>query len=148
MNGPYIYAIIMLLAGLGIPVMAALNSSLGSKLQSPILAATILFTVAFLTALLVLSVTDGLPKNSPEKPIPWYLFFGGVLIIFYVLSITWIAPRFGITNAISFVLLGQLIAMTIIDHYGFVNMPQYSITRQRVLGLILMATGVLLVVNR
>ena len=40
-----LYAMLMLIAGLGIPVMAALNGMLGEKLQSPALAATILFLV-------------------------------------------------------------------------------------------------------
>ena len=40
MNNTIIYSSLMLFAGLGIPLMAALNGGLGNKLQSPALAAT------------------------------------------------------------------------------------------------------------
>ncbi|MCC1495323.1 DMT family transporter [Alcanivorax sp. 1008] len=148
MSSSFTYALIMLFAGLGIPIMAALNGSLGGKLQSPVLAATILFAVGLAISLCVLLLTEGLPQDIPLKSTPWYLFCGGIFVIFYVLAITWVAPRFGVANAVSFVLLGQLVAMTVIDHYGFIGVPQYSITGQRILGLLFMAVGVLMVVNR
>lgn len=46
MNHPVFYALVMLIAGLGIPVMAALNAGLGAKLENPMLASTVLFVVA------------------------------------------------------------------------------------------------------
>ena len=62
-----------------------------------------------------------MPTEFYKPNIPWYFYFGGVFVMFYILSITWVAPRFGISNAVSFVLLGQLMAMSIIDHYGLVG---------------------------
>lgn len=63
MNNSVIYAFIMLLAGLGIPVMAALNGGLGARLQSPVLAATILFSFGFFVAASVLLITEGIPST-------------------------------------------------------------------------------------
>ncbi|MBX2846992.1 MAG: DMT family transporter [Acidiferrobacterales bacterium] len=143
-----IYALIMLVAGVGIPIMAALNGGLGVKLQSAVLAAFILFAVGLLLALAVLLFTEGVPSSLPINSTPWYLYCGGLFVIFYVLSITWVAPNFGVSNAVSFVLLGQLLAMAFIDHYGFAGAPQYSMTGQRLIGLIVMAVGVLMVLNR
>ena len=40
------YAAIMFLAGIGIPILAALNAALGRFILSPIVAAAILFTIA------------------------------------------------------------------------------------------------------
>ena len=40
------YALIMLLAGIGIPILAALNAALGVRLGNPAAAATLLFLVA------------------------------------------------------------------------------------------------------
>lgn len=143
-----VYALIMSLAGIGIPIMAALNGGLGVKLQSPVLAACILFAVGLSLALAVLLFTNGIPSTLPIYSTPWYLYCGGLFVIFYVLSITWVAPNFGVSNAVSFVLLGQLLAMSFIDHYGFAGAPQYSMTGQRLIGLAFMAAGVLMVVNR
>ena len=148
MNNTIFYSSLMLLAGLGIPLMAALNGGLGSKLQSPALAATILFIVGLIISITYILVVEGVPTKLYEPSIPWYFYFGGVFVMFYILSITWVAPRFGISNAVSFVLLGQLVAMSLIDHYGFVGAIQNPLSSQRLIGLILMATGVIMVVGR
>ena len=106
-NHPISYAVIMLVAGLGIPIMAALNGGLGGKLQSPVLATVILFGVGYVVSLLILLLSEGIPTFNNSNSIPKYYFLGGLLVIFYILSITWVAPKFGIGNAISFVLLRQ-----------------------------------------
>ena len=110
------FAVFMLLAGLGIPIMTALNGGLGVRLQSPILATTILFIVSSVISVIYLIASGGFPKSIPDN-VPVYLYSGAAFVMFYLLSITSIAPKFGIGNAISFVLLGQLISMTLIDHY-------------------------------
>jgi len=148
MNNTIFYSLLMLLAGLGIPLMAALNGGLGNKLQSPALAATILFIVGLAVSITYLLVVEGVPTQLYKSNIPWYFYFGGIFVMFYILSITWVAPHFGISNAVSFVLLGQLVAMSLIDHYGFVGAIQNPLSPQRFIGLILMATGVFMVVGR
>lgn len=147
-NHPVFYASLMLVAGIGIPVMAALNGNLGARLQSPALATTILFLVGSLISLSYLLATEGLPKLNGVEPIPSYLYLGAVFVIFYILSITWVGPKFGIGNAVAFVLLGQLVSMTIIDHFSLLGAVQNTLSTQRLLGLILMAAGVFLVVKR
>ena len=87
------YAAIMLVAGIGIPMMAALNTQLGKGIGSPAAAATVLFTVAFLATAAVMCLTSGPAplRLIPSQPI--YLLFAGFGVVFYVLSVTWIAPR-------------------------------------------------------
>lgn len=128
--------------------MAALNGGLGVRLGSPMVAVCILFAVGFAASIIVLFVTEGLPSILNTASAPWYFYLGGLFVVFYILSITWVAPRFGVANAVSFVLFGQLIAMTVIDQFGFAGAPQYEITLQRVVGLLLMATGVFMTVLR
>ncbi len=142
------YASLMLVAGLGIPIMAALNGNLGAKLHSPTLATTILFIVGGAISLGYLLLSGTGTKLNNEQPIPVYFYLGGIFVSFYIFSITWVAPKFGIGNAVSFVLLGQLISMTIIDHYGLLGARQYAISMQRTVGLIFMVLGVFLAVRR
>ena len=148
MNNTVLYPLVMLVAGLGIPIMAAFNSSLGARLGNPALATTILFTVGFMIAILYLLSSKGIPTTLFKPSIPWYLYFGGFFVMFYILSITWIAPKFGIANAVSFVLLGQLIAMSIIDHYALFGVQKFPIDAKRFIGLLFMALGVFLVVKK
>lgn len=135
------YALIMLTAGIGIPVLAALNAALGTRLGSPVAAASILFVIALATTLLVLSL--GQPRAIlGVVSAPKHLLFGGCLVAFYVLSITFVAPRFGVGNAVFFVLLGQLISAAAIDHFGLFGAQISPLSVTRTLGIALMAAGV------
>lgn len=135
------YAITMLLAGIGIPVLAALNAALGVRVGSPAAAATVLFVVAFCCCLIVVSAT-GPTAFMRIAQAPKHLFLAGVLIAFYVLTITFIAPSFGIGNAVFFVLLGQLISAALIDHFGLFGARISPLSATRAFGIALMAAGV------
>ena len=140
------FATIMLLAGIGIPVMAAMTASLGKHLNSPVAASAFAFFMAFCIALLALIITDkSFVKQIPTTP--KYLFVAGAFIAFYVLSISFVAPHFGIGNAIFFVLLGQLLSAAIIDHYGLFGAQINHLSMMRFSGIIAMAFGVWLTQN-
>ena len=132
---------IMLAAGIGIPVLAALNAALGRHIGSPAVAATVLFVVAFTVSLIVALATH--PQAvSKLASAPKHLFLAGTLVAFYVLSITWIAPVMGVGNAVFFVLLGQLISAAAIDHFGLFAAQASALTPTRAAGIALMAAGV------
>ncbi|MEL6618567.1 MAG: DMT family transporter [Pseudomonadota bacterium] len=135
------YALIMLLAGIGIPILAALNAALGTRLGNPAAAATVLFLVALAasTLVFVLGGAQGLGRLAAA---PRHLLLGGVLVAFYVLSITYIAPHFGVGNAVFFVLLGQLISAAAIDHFGLFGAQATALSAARMGGIALMAAGV------
>jgi transporter family-2 protein len=137
------YALTMLAAGVGIPILAALNAGLGSRIGSPVAAAAILFTVAMSVTLVVLAV-KGLPTLAAIIAAPKHLFLAGLLVAFYILSITFIAPKFGVGNAVFFVLLGQLISAALIDHFGLFGARISPLSLSRAGGIALMAAGVFL----
>ena len=135
-------ALIMLAAGVGIPVLAALNAALGQRLGSPIAAGLVLFIVAFSTTGAVFLLSGASLRGVVSAP-P-HLFLGGCLVAFYVLTITWVAPSFGVGNAVFFVLIGQLISAAIIDHFGLFGAAQHPLTLARAGGIGVMAAGVFL----
>lgn len=136
-----LYALTMILAGVGIPLLAALNAALGTRMGSPIAAATILFCVALAASALLLLAT-GPQALSRAAGAPRHLFLAGLLVAFYVISVTIIAPRFGVGNAIFFVLLGQLLSAAVIDHFGLFGARINPFTLTRATGIALMAAGV------
>lgn len=135
------HAGIMLLAGIGIPILAALNAALGVRIGSPAAAATVLFIVAFTCCVAVVLVT-GPGALLRMGQAPKHLFLAGVFIAFYVLTVTYIAPSFGVGNAVFFVLLGQLLSAAIIDHFGLFGARVTPLGATRALGIAVMATGV------
>jgi transporter family-2 protein len=138
------HAALMIAAGVGIPLLAALNANLGARIGSPVAAGVVLFAVAFGTALAVLMVTGqgaALARVPGQPPV---LFLGGCLVAFYILAITFVAPRFGLANAILFVLLGQLVSAAVIDATGLMGLVARPVSLTRLAGLGLMAVGVYL----
>ncbi len=136
-------ALMMIVVGMGIPVTAALNAGLGTQIQSPVAASVILFAVGLVMTALVLAFV-GLPSRGVFTGLsPWY-YLAALGVVFYVLSVTWSAPKIGVGNAIFFVLLGQLVAAAIIDHFGLFGAVKSTLTMQRGIGLVVMAVGVYL----
>ena len=116
---PIFYAALMLVVGLGIPIFAALNGNLGARLQNPVLAAIIALSVGIFGCLGVMLLLGKIPNLVVDSSIPFYYYLGGFFVVTYVLGMTWIAPKFGVGNAVAFVLLGQIIYMVIIDQSSF-----------------------------
>jgi len=136
------YAAIMLAAGIGVPLLAALHAALGKMIGSPTAAALALFSIAFCTTALVLLFVPGAQALTKIGGVPKHLLLGGVLVAFYVLSITHVAPHFGVGNAVFFVLLGQLISAAAIDHFGLFGAQVSPLTLMRAGGIAVMALGV------
>jgi transporter family-2 protein len=132
-------SLLMFATGLAIPVMAGWNSRLGSELDSPWAAAFILFVLgAVICGIAMLGL--GLPPHGWLVATPLY-YAGGVVVSFYILSITWTAPRIGVANAVFFVLIGQIVAAALIDQFGLFGALKSALTTQRIIGIALMLVG-------
>lgn len=138
------YALIMLAAGVGVPVLAALNAQLGGRIASPAAAGAIMFLIACVSATLVAAALGEGQAFAQLGAQPRHLFLAGLLIAFYLLSISWVAPRFGVGNAVMFVLLGQIVAISVIDHYGLFGARLRPMDLTRGAGIMFMSLGVIL----
>jgi bacterial/archaeal transporter family-2 protein len=76
------YALIMLAAGIGIPILAALNAQLGSRICSPAAAATVLFIVAVCAAAVTMMVTAGPAPLAQIPGQPPHLLLAGLPVAF------------------------------------------------------------------
>jgi transporter family-2 protein len=135
-------SILMFTTGVGIPIMAALNGRLGAQLGSPWAAAFLLFALGAVISGVVM-VAAGMPKNGWCVAPPLY-YAGALLVAFYVLSITYSAPRIGVANAVFFVLVGQIVAAGLIDQFGLFGAMKSPLTGTRWLGIALMLIGTFL----
>jgi transporter family-2 protein len=137
------YALWAFAAGALIPLMAILNAGLARGVGGPVQAAVVLMTIGLITTLLVAASASA---RIPELPvrIPLSHYAGGVIVAFYVLSITFIAPRFGVGNAILFAVTAQLLSSAVIDHFALAGAALRPLTSLRVLGLTIVIIGVVL----
>ncbi|HZF46971.1 MAG TPA: DMT family transporter [Sphingomonadaceae bacterium] len=142
-SSTFSYIGIMLLAGMAIPVMAAMSGGIGVRVGNPSFATATVFGLAFLLTA-VAAVATGLPRMAQISSVPPWLYLGGACVAFYGLSITFVGPRFGLANAIFCVLVGQIAAAALIDHFGWFGTPQASIDGKRLLGIAVMVLGLFL----
>lgn len=145
MNTPALayYIALSTVGGILIPIMAALSGGLGRTLDNPWAAAAIVsgggFALVLAFTLLTGSMNLSWEALSHAKPLQ---LLAGAGFAFYLLSITWVGPRFGIGNAVMFVLAGQIISSALIDHFGLFGAPQKPVDALRAAGLVVMAAGI------
>lgn len=139
------YALWAMAAGAFIPVMAVLNARLGRSLGEPLQAVFILFAVGFIVSgLACLLLTGSLPSFTAITQVPWVNFSGGLIVAFYVLSVTLLAPRFGIGNAILFVMVAQIFTSAAIDHFGLFGAALRPVSLLRAGGLVVLLLGLVI----
>jgi transporter family-2 protein len=142
--------LLALAAGALIPVQAAANAALSRSLHDnvPFAALTLFAVAAMVTAVGVLTAGPSVPTLSNLGSAPWWSFIGGLIVAFYVFSITFLAPRLGVGTAIALVVTGQVMAALAIDHFGLMRSLTFPLTPIRMLGAVLMVIGVFLALRR
>ena len=141
-----IYASWAALAGALIPVMAALQGTMGRSLQSPFHAALIGVGIAFVAVGIVFAVMrPAMPSGDLFAAVPKVAWFGGLAMAFYALTVTFLTPKFGVGNVVMCVVVAQLVMSSLIDQFGLFGAPVHMIDIKRGLGLALLAGGAALV---
>ncbi len=138
------YVALAFVAGAVVPVLARLNATLAQSIGSVSWAALMLAAVAFLSIACWIVVRGEAFPAAPFGARPWF-YFGGTLFAVYILSITFLMPRFGVGPSILTVVTGQIVVASIIDHFGLFGAPVRPIDALRLLGVLLMLAGVALV---
>jgi len=141
-----IFLALALLAGGMIPFQSAMNSQLGRSLQSPYFSALTVFVVAAIGLTIYnLASQQTVPTLAQFAGAPKWSYLGGVLGGTYILLIVICAPKLGIGNVTIMVLLGQILAAMLIDHFGLLNATLHPINWQRLIGVGLLIAGVYIV---
>jgi bacterial/archaeal transporter family-2 protein len=135
-----------IVAGFGLTVQVGMNAQLRKVLQSANTAALISFLVGTLALItLVLLLRTPVPDRGTLASVPVWAWFGGLLGAFYVASSTVVAVELGATTLLGLALLGQLSTALVIDHFGWLGLPENPVTLSRLGGVALLAVGVWLV---
>lgn len=135
------YALWAAAAGALIPVMAGLNGALGRALGSAPAAAVVLFAVGLAASALLLVLTGGVSALGNITQAAPRAFLGGVIVAFYIVCVTYLAPRFGVANTILFVMVAQVFTSSAIDHFGAFGAVLRPVGPIRVAGLFILLTG-------
>ena len=144
-----LYILLMLAAGAGIAAQIAVNAQLRVATGSALWAANIVFAVSMAVALLAIAGTavfSTLPSPAPALwRAPAWVWTGGLFGAVYVVLAILLADRMGAALVSATGIFGQLCASILIDHYGWFGMPIQRATPARLIGVALLAAGVVLI---
>jgi transporter family-2 protein len=147
-GGTSLAVALSLCAGLAGSVQAAVLGRLGDKIGT-VEAVGFSTLVAGATGLAVLLVARrSLAGVGHGVHQPVWMWLGGILSAFIVLSITFAAPKIGVAAAIGLVITGNLIVAALIDRFGWFGVEQISLDWQRIVGIVLLAGGAALLLRK
>ena len=135
-------------AGCLVGMQAPINARLG-KTVGGVQAATFSFlvgTVALVSLAFILR--GGLGSLGHVGRVPWWALVGGLLGAVYVFVALEAVRTLGASGLTAVVILGQLAISVAIDRFGLLGVARQSIDLQRIIGLALLAAGVVLVVRK
>lgn len=134
-----------LAAGALIPAMAILNARLGRTLGVALHAPVVLFVVGLSAALVcALILTQGWPDLRQLANARLADYTGGLIVAFYVVSATLLAPRIGVGNFIVLAVSGQILSAALIDHFGLFGAATRPLDALRIVGMTLVIIGIVL----
>ena len=143
------FLLFAVLVGLALPLQAGINSQLRTHIGHPLWAAFVSFSVGTCVLALMLVVSRvGLPMAGWIGRAPYWHWAGGLLGATFVTSAVVLAPRLGAATLVAAVVAGQMVGSLLLDHYGVVGYPQHPLSIERVIGVILVMTGVALIQYR
>lgn len=141
----YLYGL-AIIAGALIPVQAATNAVLSQITGHVFYSSLILFGVSMVVVLAFILIFKPAPPLFADLiDAPLHSYVGGLIVAIYVLSITFLAPKIGVGNAVFLVVTGQILSSTIIDHYGLFGASIFSLNIGKSVGIVCMIVGLIIV---
>lgn len=133
--------------GVLIALQPALNTQLSRSLGHPYFGAFTNFAVGFAAIALlgIALIRPGLPKASDIAAAPWWSWGGGLLGAMLVTLAILLLPKLGAVLMISAILVGQLIAASLIDQFGLFGVSHQSLSPARIAGIVLLIVGLVFV---
>lgn len=144
----YFWLVLGFIIGWGPPIQTAINSQLGQQINSTLFAAFVSYFVGFLALLIIKLCTDRNFKldsgDSTHGKIKLAYFTGGALGVSFIAANIYLMPHLGAALTTIAGMIGQMIMALMIDQFGFLGIPKNKITRQKIIGLLIIIIGVLL----
>lgn len=130
------------------PIQTAINSALRYEVSSFFLASLISFSVGTL-ALLILSLISARRLSlsffvEGAGQLKWWHLAGGPLGAVYVTTNIILMPHLGATLTLMSVIFGQMLIGLAIDHFGLFGIHRHPVDARRILGGVLILTGIML----
>jgi transporter family-2 protein len=143
-----LYVVLALVGGAGVVVQVGVNSALRRYSGQAVWATLVSFIVGTSAiAVAFLATRQAWPARAQFAGAPWWIWIGGLFGAAYVFSSIIAGTRLGAAPYLACVIVGQLLASILIDHFGWVGFPLHTASPGRIIGAILLLGGVALVLR-
>ncbi len=140
------YLLLAFVTGAGVAVQSVINSRLRLQLGGPLWAAAAQFVVGLILLLLVATATrQPAPVTVGLGTAPWWVWTGGAFGATFIVVTIVLTAKIGATLTLASIIVGQLMAALIVDHYGLFGGTVVRLTPTRVMGVVLLLLGVTLI---
>jgi transporter family-2 protein len=137
-----------LVAGVAGTVQIAVMGRLGDRIGVVPAFAFAAAVAAGIGMLAILAARRSLAGFADAVHQPSWMWLGGLMGAFVVLTITYAGPRIGTTATVAVFLVGQFAAAVVVDRYGLFGLDRIAVGWPRMLGLVLLAVGASLTLKR
>ena len=145
-NVKLLWQIWAIIAGAVSAIQQAINGHLGTLLNNSQQAAFISFFTGFiLITVFSLILERRLPKLSELKTTTVWNWFGGILGGSFVLATVLTVPKIGAGLTITMSLIGSIIGSMLVQQFGWWRSARSSISFIQIIGVIIMAVGVMII---
>ena len=135
--------VMVLIAGSLLPLQAGVNALLANSSGHTIWAAGMSFFVGtFALLALFIMLRTPWPMISQLRAAPAMAWTGGLMGAFFVSCMAFFAPKLGAATLLALVITGQIGTSLILDHFGVAGYTQHLLSWQRLLGFLLILSGV------
>ena len=141
-----LYLLLAFVTGAGVAAQSVINSRLRLLLGGPIWAAAAQFIVGLLLLLLVaMASRQPAPVTIGLGGAPWWVWTGGAFGATFIVVTIVLTAKIGATLTLASIIVGQLTAALVVDHYGLFGGTVVRLTPLRLTGVALLLVGVMLI---
>ncbi len=142
-----LYMVVAVGMGCFLALQAGVNGRLRVRAGDPVHAALLSSAIAAASLLIysVAVVRRPWPDAGEMTSAPWWIWTGGLMGATYVVTSLVLITRLGAAVSFALIVVGQMLASLIMDHFGLLGLPRHEVNPWRVLGAIFLVTGVVLI---
>ena len=139
----WLVILIGLIGGVGVGLQVPIAGAMGQRVGGIASSFIIHVSGAIFSGLFLL--LRGGEKIRDWTTLPWYMLIAGIFGLILYLTINVTLPRLGSTMMVSLIIVGQLMAGVVIDHFGLLGVATRPIDLPRAIGLVVLVLGAYLI---
>ena len=140
------YLLLAFVTGAGVAAQSVINTRLRVLLGGPLWAAAAQFVVGLVLLLIVAAATrQPAPVTAGLGGAPWWVWTGGAFGATFIVVTIVLTAKIGATLTLASIIVGQLMAALVVDHYGLFGGTVVRLSPTRVIGVALLVLGVTLI---